>query len=346
VSSNGYKPAKWEFIAAFYSTFVMPWLFNRDGFKFFLSFAVFCTFIGMLELVQARFSFKISDTYFFISLLGLFIINGYLFGEHFYYSYIVKNKGKISFFTLTIGALVWALTPYGQQALLDAGGWPSLPAIPVIHDLALSEYLVMSGAVLFIYFIIGSFLMADPKKSKPDEPLFRPQHATKGKILTTLLALILASLSYSYFAQPGEDIVLSLPSLALYYDLTLTEYIVSVVVVLFLYVLVVGGYCMEEQTSDGDETFFKPQHATKGKIFTVLILLILGSTSYNFFRETEADVVLERQTQIAEVELANGNYKKAGEAFGYAAASAGATGDLDEMEKLITALENAKKGGN
>jgi len=253
------KASKWSFGAAFFSTFFggILFLFKGEGFKLFLSFAIFVLFIGILELVKMLYSVDISDAYFFISLFGLFILNGYLFSAYFYYSYIEPSRGKITFFILAGGALVWVLSPVGQQGLLDLGIPFSLSFLPTFDDMSLTKYGVISGVVLLIYFV----------------------------------------LSWNWTTDPEND-------------------------------------------------FFMEGNVARRRALNVLVVFILSSTSYNYFYESNAEKALERHKITAETELANGNYKKAGEAFGYAAASAGATGDLDEMEKLIIALENAKKRGN
>lgn len=137
----------------------------------------------------------------------------------------------------------------------------------------------------------------------------------------------------------------SLSSLPIFYDLTLMEYSVITGVVLAVYFFFAGSWLQDGDNTNPQDPIFKPEYATRSKVLTVVSFIIIGSTSYNFFKETYAEKAIEIHKQIAETEMANGNFKKAGEAFGFAAASAGASGDLDSMEELILELEKAKKRG-
>jgi hypothetical protein len=267
------KHSKWRFGAAFYSTFLggVIWLFKGAFFEFFVAFTIFVLFHSILVLIETMSSIVIIDDgqNYAIALIGLFILNGYILGDYFYFRYILPNSKKVILLMVAICAALLVLTPGGQEMIAD--------------------------------YIRQTKVMFDGESS------------------------------------------FSLSSLPIFYELTLNEYSIITGVILAIYFYFVVRWLQDAENTNVEDPIFKPEYLGRTKALTVVTLIIISSTSYNFFKETSAEKALEIHKQIAETELANGNFKKAGEAFGYAAASAGASGDLDAMEKLITGLEKAKK---
>lgn len=361
----------WEWSAAWRSILFagIPWLFSKNVTRFLISLSIYLIVVPVGIWLEENYAFMSHDAAPVLIIIFYLALTGFINSDRIFETYLrPHSKGIRWAIVITVLTLILTYADFSTMSLdfFSDIGLPS-PGITAYLWILFTIQILAMGATPDIddESLKETAALPDHKK---EQKLAEMEQQHKKRLLipfaATFLVLLYMILDPAISAYSGTGYQFILAPFEIMFSLTTGQKILYLLTILLFGVYITHMITKREIDEYDDKIYVNYTSHSVFRIVRllknvyVLVLCVIFGLSFfptleltknvaSFVNSNPATEIYLKSVESAQTALDNDQFEEAEEEFGYAAAAAGATRNLDDLEAMLNELEAAKnKAGN